>query len=190
MQSKTNAVPSKNEERTPDEKLSSLFKWTRKSEYDILYDSDEMPYDRTHFQRVIYGRQNVMGIIITDKGEVFGSFHPKTLPQEEQESDWVNDNNYFVFKINDEMCKFKKSEKMNTEWSLYLCNENDYSANNFYCVLSAFGLSCPLNDERSGMIRRGFSGCYTYDDMLVRGDYDNFHNIFFKPSRLILIQWY
>ncbi|EKE39408.1 hypothetical protein ENUP19_0121G0125 [Entamoeba nuttalli] len=183
-------MKSEQQEMKQETKLRNLREWTGLSNYFILYDSDEMPFDRRSFQRVIYGRNNVMGLVITSSGEVFGSFHPTTLPQEDNDNEWVNDNNYFVFKINNEVCKYSKHERINTDWSLYLWSEHDSSLPNFYCVLFAFGLSFPLNNERSGIIRRGFECCYKSNQMLADGTYDNYNNVLFKPSRLILLQWF
>ncbi|KAL7714110.1 TLDc domain-containing protein [Entamoeba marina] len=172
-----------------DSKMFTLLEWTQMSNYEILYDSDESPFDRITFQRVIYGRRNVMGIILTDDGDVFGSFHPTTLPCPDKESDWVNDSDYFVFKIHDDVKKYVKNEKIQSDWSLYLWNEDDDNLPSFYSVLYAFGLNAPLNHHKSGVIKRQFCGFYKSNEMLKNGEFDHFNNVYFTPSRLLLVQW-
>ncbi|KAL7714883.1 TLDc domain-containing protein [Entamoeba marina] len=132
--------------------LSAIELWTGLSNNYIIYDSDEMPFNQKVFQATVYGRKNIVGLIITDKEDIFGSFHPQCIQTITSDMNWTHDDNFFVF------CKSQKKENVYCKLRSIRMVFDDET---FYRVNNAFYLR-PVLNERKGK---------TWDDYCK--DYEN-----------------
>ena len=79
--------------------IEFIIKHTQCSFFQKIYDSDEMEFNQRAFQSVVVGRTNVLGIVITENGDVFGSFHTVKIEPMTNDLNWTKDNNFFVYSI-------------------------------------------------------------------------------------------
>ncbi|BFU25871.1 hypothetical protein EHI8A_008000 [Entamoeba histolytica HM-1:IMSS-B] len=74
--------------------------WTKLNEYELIYDSKVDGFSSVALNGCICGKENIMVIIITKHGYVFGSFNSLKLPIPKKTEEWVkNDPNFFVFTL-------------------------------------------------------------------------------------------
>ncbi|EDR28745.1 hypothetical protein EDI_341950 [Entamoeba dispar SAW760] len=74
--------------------------WTKLNDYGLIYDSEVDGLSSTALNLCICGKENIMVIIVTKHGYVFGSFNSLKLPVPKKTEEWVkNDPNFFVFTL-------------------------------------------------------------------------------------------
>ncbi|EDR26823.1 hypothetical protein EDI_252880 [Entamoeba dispar SAW760] len=85
-----------NSNKTP---LFSIKSWTNCEKFEMIYDSDTMGFNQRTFQSTVYGRKNILGMVITKNNDIFGSFHTVPIKIISSDMNWTNDNDFFVYSI-------------------------------------------------------------------------------------------
>ena len=97
--------------------------YTDCTEFQKIYDSDEMEFNQHAFQSIIIGRTNVLSIVITENGDVFGSFHTVKIESVTNDLNWTKDDDFFVFSI------LKNGED---NYQIYKKNEGVYCKERYF----------------------------------------------------------
>ncbi|ELP85629.1 hypothetical protein EIN_409180 [Entamoeba invadens IP1] len=170
-----------NSETSP---LFALNSWTSCDTFEKLFDSDEMPFNQRTFQSAIFGRQDVLGIIITASDDIFGSFHTQPIKITSPDMNWTSDENFFVFSLlrgGVPVYGFYKKR------SGVYCKQRSirmvYDDETFYRVNNAFYLR-PYLFEKKGKTWDDF--CKDYDD--VEKGTSLADRLGFTPQRVLLYQ--
>ena len=129
--------------------LSFIKEHTNCTEFHVIYDSDENEFNQRAFQSTVIGRKNVLGIVITENGDVFGSFHTVKIEPTTDDLNWTKDNDFFVFSIlkegEDNYQIYRKNEGV-------FCKERSirivYDDETFYRINNAFYLRPGLYQRR------------------------------------------
>ncbi|ELP92188.1 hypothetical protein EIN_381550 [Entamoeba invadens IP1] len=78
----------------------TLQKWTGKSEFSLIYDSDVDGLNAYGINRCVCEKRNVMIIVITYNKYVFGSFTSLPIPTSQKQDEWVKDDKkHFAFTL-------------------------------------------------------------------------------------------
>ncbi|KAL7715663.1 TLDc domain-containing protein [Entamoeba marina] len=126
--------------------LETLGDWVNKSIPTIVYDSNVEKFNGTGLFNALKGQNNIMFIIETDAGNVFGSYHSK-IPL--SQSQWiVNDPDHFVFSLKNpftqDYVKFTPIQQRcyplwiyNSEVALYCVQHFCHISNNKQCYINS-----------------------------------------------------
>lgn len=134
---------------TLDNPLEFLKFHTKCNEFQLIYDSDDNEFNQRAFQSIVIGRKNVLGIVITENGDIFGSFHTVTIQPTTNDLNWTKDNDFFVYSILKNNTPnyqiYKKNEGV-------YCKERSirmvYDDETFYRINNAFYLRPSLYQKR------------------------------------------
>ena len=77
-----------------------LCKWTQYETYELIYESEVDGYTSRSINMNINGKRNVMILIVSDNGSIFGCFNSFEIPKAQKEDQWIiDDNDFFVFTL-------------------------------------------------------------------------------------------
>ncbi|KAL7717174.1 TLDc domain-containing protein [Entamoeba marina] len=74
--------------------MKSMNKWTNKTTFTILYDTDVHGWEYYNFREAIMNKPSTMILCINEDGLIFGSYLEKPITEEVC---WMKDDDYFVF---------------------------------------------------------------------------------------------
>ncbi|KAL7715505.1 TLDc domain-containing protein [Entamoeba marina] len=79
---------------------SLLVGWTTKQKYTLIYDSDVDGLNASSFNNIICKKRDIMCLIVTKDGYLFGCFSSAQIPEPKSDEVWIqNDPNFFVFTL-------------------------------------------------------------------------------------------
>lgn len=156
------------------------------TQFTLIYDSDENEFNQRAFQSIVVGRKNILGIVITENGDVFGSFHTVHIQPTTNDLNWTKDDDFFVYSIlkhhEDNYQIYKKNEGV-------YCKERSfrmvYDDETFYRINNAFYLR-PCLYQKRGKTWDDFGKDYSLID-----EKHFFTTRFgFSPIRVLMYQCY
>ncbi|ELP88312.1 hypothetical protein EIN_227250 [Entamoeba invadens IP1] len=120
--------------------VTSLESWTTKKRRRLVYDSSMMDFSKESFYNAVCGLSNIMTLVVTDKGYVFGAFHSSIPNPPTQGSKTFHDNNFFIFTlINADNIPQEKFFKKSSLETMYL-DSLSMSVESIYTISRGFTL--------------------------------------------------
>ncbi|GAB1224452.1 hypothetical protein ENUP19_0203G0002 [Entamoeba nuttalli] len=165
--------------------LDILKKWTNKEICQVVYDSINDGLTAHTINHAIEMKSNIMILVKTDKGEIFGSYNTTQVPKSEDSGYgfYINkDMNFFMFSLKGNIKAPTKITKKDKVYSLKVySNDNDEWVIGTHC---GFYVGASRNSFISNKLKMFYDGDITSDSLT-----GSHFPTTFDVSQVIAIQW-
>ncbi|KAL7722755.1 TLDc domain-containing protein [Entamoeba marina] len=125
--------------------IDTITDWVNKKECSIIYDSDYQEFTPKAFRESVSGRQDILTIVFTMEGDIFGSYHHKTTVNWNLD---VDDTDFFIFSLNNhgrrEPTKLTKCNNNNNTSQKSL---ERFCFDQIYSIHGGFSISTTLHSK-------------------------------------------
>ncbi|KAL7720807.1 TLDc domain-containing protein [Entamoeba marina] len=178
--------------------FQKLTEFTNFNNFEILYDSDIHPLNVTFFQRCLYGRRDVIVLLVSKTDYIYGSFNGSILgqvPINKMENS-NNDPKHFIFSLKSDHIPptkwVKKSLNIN---SSSICFTSEEAKMYIFIENKAFGFWNPyLYNEESLYFYFGITGEFengpSHFQLIGKEQSRSINNSYEQAKRVLILQCY
>ena len=167
------------------EPIQRIQEWVGKEKYTIIFDSEHHELTSRMFWSCLKGRKDILIVIETDEGYIFGSYH--SIIPERQELCVENDPHHFVFTMKNPFNVPPTKFELKEGWkkSLYIYGDDQISD-----VFYVFGCYLICNNDES-FIKKIFNYNYRHKHSVDAHVFvGKLWDSYFSLSRLVCVQFF
>ncbi|ELP93179.1 hypothetical protein EIN_054640 [Entamoeba invadens IP1] len=191
LENKTSALEQDKEENLKNGIIASylplLQEWTKKKKYNVIFNSKFDGLNRETFNNRVCLKENIMFLVFTKEGHLFGSFNTKRMPAHMTEGFIMDDQTHFVFTLrNSKDCPPTKFTKKSWNGPSVGINFSGFKEGDDDGMILAVRWAFYIR-EKSGSISPSFTS--VYNDIVGKEYFVFTTNTLINVERLVALEW-